>query len=213
MGGIIGIEGRAKNNANRARLNGNSPRFGGLNFWSPNINLFRDPRWGRGQETYGEDDFLLGRMGVAFILGLQGDDPKYTLALACAKHYAVHSGPEPSRHVINIDPSERDFYENYLPHFEAAVREGHVGAIMSAYNAVYGVPAPASKLLLTDILRDRWGFDGQVVSDCDAVGDIWRNHRYVRTAAEAAAAALKAGNDLCCGQTFNSLSTPSAPIW
>ena len=205
MGGFIGIEGRAKNNANRARLNGNSPRFGGLNFWSPNINLFRDPRWGRGQETYGEDDFLLGRMGVAFIQGLQGDDLRYTLALACAKHYAVHSGPEPLRHVINIDPSERDFYENYLPHFEAAVREGHVGAIMSAYNAVYGVPAPASKLLLTDLLRTRWGFDGQVVSDCDAVGDIWRNHRYVRTAAEAAADALKAGNDLCCGQTFNAL--------
>ena len=205
MGGIIGIEGRAKNNYNREQRNGNSPRFGGLNFWSPNINLFRDPRWGRGQETYGEDDFLLGRMGVAFILGLQGDDPKYTLALACAKHYAVHSGPESLRHVINIDPSERDFYEDYLPHFEAAVREGHVGAIMSAYNAVYGVPAPASKLLLTDILRTRWGFDGQVVSDCDAVGDIWRNHHYAPTAAQAAADALKAGNDLCCGQTFNSL--------
>ena len=144
-------------------------------------------------------------MGVAFILGLQGDDPKYTLALACAKHYAVHSGPEALRHVIDIDPSERDLYETYLPHFEAAVREGHVGAIMSAYNAVYGEPVPASNLLLTDILRNRWGFDGQVVSDCDAVGDIWRNHHAVRTAAEAAALAVKAGNDLCCGQTYNSL--------
>jgi beta-glucosidase len=205
MGGFIGIEGRAKNNYNREQRNGNSPRFGGLNFWSPNINIFRDPRWGRGQETYGEDTFLTSRMGVAFILGLQGDDPKYTLALACAKHYAVHSGPEALRHVIDIDPSERDFYETYLPHFEAAVREGHVGAIMSAYNSVYGEPAPASKLLLTDLLRDRWGFDGQVVSDCDAVGDIWRNHHTVRTAAEAAALAIKAGNDLCCGQTFNSL--------
>ncbi len=205
MGGFIGVEGRAKNNYNRARNNGNSPRFGGLNFWSPNINIFRDPRWGRGQETYGEDTFLTSRMGVAFILGLQGDDPKYTLALACAKHYAVHSGPEALRHVIDISPSERDFYETYLPHFEAAVREGHVGAIMSAYNAVYGEPVPASKLMLTDILRDRWGFDGQVVSDCDAVGDIWRNHHAARTAAEAAALAIKAGNDLCCGQTFNSL--------
>jgi beta-glucosidase len=205
MGGFIGIEGRAKNNYNRALRDGNSPRFGGLNFWSPNINIFRDPRWGRGQETYGEDTFLTSRLGVAFILGLQGDDPKYTLALACAKHYAVHSGPEALRHVINIDPSERDFYETYLPHFEAAVREGHVGAIMSAYNAVYGEPVPASKLMLTDILRDRWGFDGQVVSDCDAVADIWRNHNTVRTAAEAAALAIKAGNDLCCGQTFNSL--------
>jgi len=205
MGGFIGIEGRAKNNYNRAQRDGNSPRFGGLNFWSPNINIFRDPRWGRGQETYGEDTFLTSRMGVAFILGLQGDDPKYTLALACAKHYAVHSGPEALRHVIDVDPPERDFYETYLPHFEAAVREGHVGAIMSAYNAVYGEPVPASKLMLTDILRDRWGFDGQVVSDCDAVGDIWRNHHTVRTAAEAAALAIKAGNDLCCGQTFNSL--------
>ena len=205
MGGMIGVEGRAKNNANRARLNGNSPRFGGLNFWSPNINLFRDPRWGRGQETYGEDDFLLGRMGVAFIQGLQGDDPRYTLALACAKHYAVHSGPEPLRHMFDVYPSERDLYESYLPHFEAAVREGHVGAVMSSYNSVDGEPVASSTFLLTDILRDRWGFDGQVVSDCDAVGDIWRNHHTVRTPAEAAARAVKGGTDLCCGQTYNSL--------
>ncbi|MGA2554913.1 MAG: glycoside hydrolase family 3 C-terminal domain-containing protein [Verrucomicrobiota bacterium] len=205
MGHVIGIEGRAKNNDNRARNNGNSPRFGGLNFWSPNINLFRDPRWGRGQETYGEDTFLTSRMGVAFIQGLQGDDPKYTLALACSKHYAVHSGPEALRHVIDIHPSERDLYETYLPHFEAAVREGHVGAIMSAYNAVDGEPAPSSTFLLTDILRKRWGFDGQVVSDCDAVADIWRNHHAVRTAAEAAARAVKGGTDLCCGSTYNSL--------
>jgi beta-glucosidase len=190
MGHVIGIEGRAKNNDNRARNNGNSPRFGGLNFWSPNINLFRDPRWGRGQETYGEDTFLTSRMGVAFIQGLQGDDPKYTLALACSKHYAVHSGPEALRHVIDIHPSERDLYETYLPHFEAAVREGHVGAIMSAYNAVDGEPAPSSTFLLTDILRKRWGFDGQVVSDCDAVADIFRTHRTVATAAEAAARAV-----------------------
>ncbi len=205
MGHIIGIEGRAKNNANRARADGDSPRFGGLNFWSPNINLFRDPRWGRGQETYGEDDFLLGRMGVSFIQGLQGDDPKYTLALACAKHYAVHSGPESLRHVIDVHPSERDLYENYLPHFEAAVREGHVGAIMSAYNSVDGEPAASSTFLLTDILRKRWGFDGQVVSDCDAVADIYRNHHTVATATEAAARAVKGGTDLCCGSTYDSL--------
>jgi beta-glucosidase len=205
MGHAIGIEGRAKNNFNRARRNGDSPRFGGLNFWSPNINLFRDPRWGRGQETYGEDTFLLARMGVAFIQGLQGDDPKHVLALACAKHYVVHSGPEPLRHTFDVYPSERDLYETYLPHFEAAVREGHVGAIMSSYNAVYGEPVPSSNFLLTEVLRNRWGFDGQVVSDCDAVGDIWRNHHTVRTAAEAAARAVKGGTDLCCGQTYNSL--------
>jgi beta-glucosidase len=207
MGHVIGIEGRAKNNDNRAHRNGNSPRFGGLNFWSPNINLFRDPRWGRGQETYGEDTFLTSRMGVAFIQGLQGDDPKYVLALACAKHYAVHSGPESLRHVIDIYPSERDLYESYLPHFEAAVREGHVGAVMSAYNAVDGEPVASSHFLLTEILRDRWGFDGQVVSDCDAVADIWRNHRTVKTPAEAAARAVKGGTDLCCGQTYLNLLT------
>ena len=207
MGHVIGIEGRAKNNANRARMHGDSPGFGGLNFWSPNINLFRDPRWGRGQETYGEDDFLLGRIGVSFIQGVQGNDPVYTLALACAKHYVVHSGPEPLRHVFDVYPSERDLYESYLPHFEAAVREGHVGAIMSSYNAVDGEPVASSKFLLTDILRKRWGFDGQVVSDCDAVADIYRNHRTVQTAAEAAARAVKGGTDLCCGSTYDSLVT------
>ncbi len=207
MGHVIGIEGRAKNNDNRAKHGGDSPWFGGLNFWAPNINIFRDPRWGRGQETYGEDPFLTSRVGVAIIQGIQGDDPQYTLALACAKHYAVHSGPEPLRHSIDVHPSERDLYETYLPHFEAAVREGHVGAVMSAYNAVNGEPAPSSTFLLSDILRKRWGFDGQVVSDCDAVGDIWRNHRVVRTEAEAAARAVKAGTDLCCGGQYNSLLT------
>jgi len=205
MGHAIGIEGRAKNNDNRARNNGDSTWWNGLNFWAPNINLFRDPRWGRGQETYGEDTFLTSRMGVAFIQGLQGDDPKYTLALACAKHFAVHSGPESLRHVIDVHPSDRDLYENYLPHFEAAVREGHVGAVMSAYNAVDGEPAPASTLLLVDNLRKRWGFDGQVVSDCDAIGDVWRNHHAVRTEAEAAALSVKVGTDLCCGAQYNSL--------
>ncbi len=205
MGHVIGIEGRAKNNDNRLHHDGDSPWFGGLNFWAPNINIFRDPRWGRGQETYGEDVFLTSRMGVAIIQGMQGDDPKYTLALACAKHYAVHSGPEALRHVIDVHPSDRDLYETYLPQFEAAVREGHVGAVMSSYNAVNGEPAPSSKFLLTDILRTRWGFDGQVVSDCDAVADIWRNHHTVRTQAEAAARAVIGGTDLCCGSQYNSL--------
>ena len=180
MGHDIGIEGRAKNNEARARNNGDSPSWNGLNFWSPNVNIFRDPRWGRGQETYGEDTFLTSRMGVAFVLGLQGDDSKYTLALACAKHFAVHSGPESLRHVIDVHPSERDLYETYLPHFEAVVREAHVGAVMSAYNAVDGMAAPASALLLVDNLRNRWGFDGQVVSDCGAIGDVSRNHHNAR---------------------------------
>ena len=205
MAHVIGTEGRANNNLARAASGGGSPQFSGLTFWSPNINIFRDPRWGRGQETYGEDTFLTSRMGVAFIQGMQGDDPKYMLAMACAKHYAVHSGPEALRHRFDVYPSERDLYETYLPHFEAAVREGHVGQFMSAYNAVDGEPAPSSTFLLTDILRKRWGFDGFVVSDCDAVMDIWQNHNTVKTAAEAAARAVKGGTDLCCGRTYSSL--------
>ena len=145
---VIGIEGRAKFNDYAAKHNGDAKWFGGLTFWSPNINIFRDPRWGRGQETYGEDPFLSGTMGVAFIKGLQGEDPQTMLAMGCAKHYAVHSGPEPERHRFNADPSERDLYETYLPQFEMAVREGHVGGVMGAYNSVYGVPCCASSLLL-----------------------------------------------------------------
>ncbi len=181
-------------------------QYYGLTFWTPNLNLFRDPRWGRGQETYGEDTFLTGRMGVAFIEGLQGDDPHYLKALACAKHFAVHSGPESTRHTFNAQPTEVDFYDNYLPHFEAAVREARVGCVMGAYNEVYGASASASPLLLTDLLRTRWGFQGYVVSDCDAVGDIYRTHHLVPTAAAAAALALKAGDDLNCGTTYNSLA-------
>jgi beta-glucosidase len=178
----------------------------GLTFWSPNINLFRDPRWGRGQETYGEDPFLTGRLAVAFITGLQGDDPHYAKALACAKHFAVHSGPEPLRHTFNVDPTEQDLYDTYLPQFEAAVREGHVGAVMSAYNCVYGKSATASPFLLTEILRRRWGFTGHVVSDCDAVSDIWRTHKLVATPEEAAALAVKAGCDLNCGSQYYALT-------
>src|SRR5580693_4939323 len=164
----IATEARAKHREYAEAHNGDSAQFYGLNFWTPNINIFRDPRWGRGQETYGEDPFLTGRLAVAFITGLQGDDPHYVKAMACAKHFAVHSGPESLRHQFNAVASERDLYETYLPQFEAAVREGHVGAVMGAYNSVDGVPACASSFLLTDVLRKRWGFTGQVVSDCGA---------------------------------------------
>jgi beta-glucosidase len=205
--GIIGIEGRAKFNDYAATHNGDAKWFGGLTFWSPNINIFRDPRWGRGQETYGEDPFLSGTLGVAFIKGLQGDNPDCMLAMGCAKHFAVHSGPEPDRHRFDATPPERDLYETYLPQFEMAVREGHVGGVMGAYNSVYGVPACASSFLLTDILRKQWGFDGYIVSDCAAIHNIWGRdeHHYVGTSEEAAAAAVKAGCNLCCGGDYNPL--------
>ncbi|MGA9451905.1 MAG: glycoside hydrolase family 3 C-terminal domain-containing protein [Verrucomicrobiia bacterium] len=203
---VIATEARAKNNRYREQHQGDSAQYFGLTFWTPNINIFRDPRWGRGQETYGEDTFLTSRLGVAFIQGLQGDDPKYIKAMACAKHYAVHSGPEPERHRFNAEPPERDFYETYLPHFEAAVREGHVGAVMGAYNSVYGKPACANPLLLTELLRHQWGFTGHVVSDCGAIYDIYGNHRFAGTPEEAAADAVKAGDDLCCGTDYNSLT-------
>jgi beta-glucosidase len=203
--GVIATEARAKHNDYVAKHDGNSARYYGLTFWTPNINIFRDPRWGRGQETYGEDPFLTARLGVAFIRGLQGDDPKYVKAMACAKHFAVHSGPEPDRHRFDVSPSERDFYETYLPQFEAAIREGHVGAVMGAYNSVYGKPACANPLLLTELLRQQWGFDGHVVSDCGAIYDIWANHKFTATPEEAAAAAVKAGDDLCCGADYNPL--------
>jgi beta-glucosidase len=202
---VIATEARAKFNDFTGTHDGNSTRNHGLTFWTPNINIFRDPRWGRGQETYGEDTFLTSRIGVAFILGLQGDDPNYVKAMACAKHFAVHSGPEPERHRFDAEPPERDFYETYLPHFEAAVREGHVGAVMGAYNSVYGEPACANPLLLTQILREQWGFTGHVVSDCGAIYDIYANHKFVASPEEAAADALKAGDDLCCGMDYNAL--------
>jgi beta-glucosidase len=204
--GVIATEARAKFNEFSREHNGDATRYHGLTFWTPNINIFRDPRWGRGQETYGEDPFLTAQTGVAFIRGLQGDDPGYIKAMACAKHFAVHSGPEPDRHSFNVNPGERDLYETYLPQFEAAVRQGHVGAFMGAYNAVDGIPACASPFLLTDLLRKQWGFDGHVVSDCGAIYDIFANHKYAGTSEEAAAAAVKAGDDLCCGTDYNSLT-------
>ena len=202
----IATEARAKNREYTEAHNGDSANYTGLSFWSPNINIFRDPRWGRGQETYGEDPFLTGRMAVAYIQGLQGDDPKYAKALACAKHFAVHSGPENTRHVYNAQPSERDFYETYLPQFEAAVKEGHVGAVMGAYNRIYGIPACGSTLLLGKILRDQWGFTGHILSDCNAISDFVDGHGYSPSMESATAAALKAGCDLCCGTEYQALT-------
>ena len=180
-------------------------RYQGLTFWSPNINLFRDPRWGRGQETYGEDPFLTGRLAVQFIRGMQGDDPKYLKTVSTVKHFAVHSGPEPERHSFDAVVSERDLRESYLPHFEAGIRDGGAYSLMCAYNAVFGKPACASDLLLKDVLRGDWKFQGYVVSDCGAIDDIYARHEFVATAAEAAAAAVKAGTDLECGQVYSSL--------
>jgi len=200
---VISDEARAKYNA--AIRQDQHARYQGLTFWSPNINIFRDPRWGRGQETYGEDPYLTARMGVAFVTGLQGDDPKYRKLDSTAKHFAVHSGPEPSRHVFDVMPSERDLHETYLPAFEALVKEAKVDAVMGAYNRVNGEPATASPRLLQDILRKDWGFKGYVVSDCDAVGDIYRTHKVVETAEAASAMAVKNGDELNCGRTYAAL--------
>lgn len=199
----ISTEARAKyNNALQA---GRVRQYYGLTFWTPNINLFRDPRWGRGHETYGEDPFLTGRLGVAFIKGLQGDNPTYLKAVACAKHFAVHSGPEPARHTFDAKPSDRDLYECYLPHFEAAIREGGVMSVMGAYNRLYGEPACSSKFLLTDLLRNTWGFKGHVVSDCGAIRDIYAHHRVVPSPEAAAARAVISGCDLACDGTYSAL--------
>ncbi|HYL74233.1 MAG TPA: glycoside hydrolase family 3 C-terminal domain-containing protein [Bryobacteraceae bacterium] len=179
--------------------------YQGLTFWTPNINLFRDPRWGRGMETYGEDPYLTGRLAVAFIKGLQGDDPKYLKTIATAKHYAVHSGPEPLRHTFDAVVDDRELMETYLPHFEAAVREGGARSVMCAYNSVDGQPACASPRLLDDILRKQWGFQGYVVSDCGAIGDIYRNHKFAPNALQGVALAIKAGTDLNCGVEYTNL--------
>jgi beta-glucosidase len=185
---------------------GNAPgRIAGLTYWSPNINIFRDPRWGRGQETYGEDPYLTGRMGVEFVAGMQGNDPHYLKVVATPKHYAVHSGPEPLRHSFDAKVSESDLVNTYLPAFRAAVMEGKAESVMCVYNRVDGVPGCASTDLLQTRLREQWGFKGYVVSDCGAVGDIFRNHKYVSTQGEAAAAAVKAGTDLTCGGEYQSL--------
>lgn len=200
---VISDEARAKHHEfSRRNQRG---RYQGLTFWSPNVNIFRDPRWGRGQETYGEDPYLTARMGVQFVKGLQGDDPKYRKVDATAKHYAVHSGPEADRHHFDVHPSERDLYETYLPAFKALVQEGEVAALMGAYNRVNGESASASPRLLQDILRKDWGFDGYVVSDCDSIEDIFLHHKIVDTAEKAAALGVKNGCDLDCGKTYDAL--------
>ena len=184
---------------------GNHSKYAGLTFWTPNVNIFRDPRWGRGQETYGEDPYLTSRIGVAFVKGLQGDDPNFLKTAACAKHFAIHSGPEKSRHDFNALPTNQDLYETYLPAFEALVKEAKVEGVMAAYNAVYGKPACASPFLLQDILREKWGFDGYITSDCGAVGGVAYKLKYVKTGVEAAAVALNAGTNLNCGATYHKL--------
>ncbi|MCX7682069.1 MAG: glycoside hydrolase family 3 C-terminal domain-containing protein [Anaerolineae bacterium] len=180
-------------------------QYFGLSFWSPTVNIFRDPRWGRGQETYGECPYLTARMGVAFVKGLQGDDPRYLKLVATPKHFAVHSGPEPERHTFDAVVDERDLRETYLPHFEACIKEGGAFSIMGAYNRTNGEPCCASPTLLENILRQEWGFEGYVVSDCDAIYDIYAHHKVAATPAEAAAMAVKAGCDLNCGRTYPAL--------
>ncbi len=196
----ISDEARAKHH--QALKQGYRGVYFGLTYWTPNINIFRDPRWGRGQETYGECPFLTARMGVAFVKGLQGNDPKYLKLVATPKHYAVHSGPEPLRHTFNTEVSQRDLRETYLPAFEATVKEAGAWSVMGAYNRTNGEPCCGSKTLLQDILRDEWGFPGYVVSDCWAIKDFHVNHKVVNTAEESAAMAVKNGCDLNCGDMY-----------
>jgi beta-glucosidase len=203
MATAISDEARAKHHEFVRR--GKRGIYQGLTFWTPNINLFRDPRWGRGMETYGEDPYLTSRMAVQFIRGLQGDDPKYLKVVATAKHYAVHSGPESSRHVFDARVSETDLRDSYLPHFAAAIKEGGAFSVMCAYNSVDGLPACANTRLLGDILRGEWGFPGYVVSDCGAIGDIYQGHKAAKTAAEGVAMAVKAGTDLDCGLEYENV--------
>ncbi|HTY85552.1 MAG TPA: glycoside hydrolase family 3 C-terminal domain-containing protein [Silvibacterium sp.] len=197
MGETVSIEARAK--YDDAMRNDHHEMFFGLTFWAPNVNIFRDPRWGRGQETYGEDPFLTGRMAVAFVSGMQGTDPTYFRVISTPKHFAVHSGPEPLRHGFNVDVSPHDLEDTYLPAFRAAVTEAHAQSVMCAYNAIDGAPACANTMLLRDHLRSAWNFDGYVVSDCAAVADVYSGHHYARDMAHAAADAVKAGTDLECG--------------
>ncbi len=199
---VISTEARAK--FNDATAHNNTGRYYGLTFWSPNINIFRDPRWGRGQETYGEDPFLTARLGVAFVSGLQGDDPHYLKTVSTPKHYAVHSGPESLRHRFDVPVSYHDLYDTYTPAFRATVIEGHADSIMCAYNSVRGEPACANHLLY-DLLRTQWGFKGYVVSDCWAINDLYQGHAFVMSLDQASALSLKAGTDLTCGPQYKVL--------
>ena len=207
MGDTISQEARAK--YNQAQREGNHRIFFGLTFWSPNINIFRDPRWGRGQETYGEDPFLTGRMGIAFVDGVQGPDLNHLRAVATSKHFAVHSGPESLRHSFNVDPTPRDLEETYLPAFRATVTEGKVQSVMCAYNSIDKFPACANKMLLEEHLRQAWGFKGFVVSDCGAIVDVYNGHKKAADIESASAMSLQAGTDLSCSiwsAGFNTLA-------
>jgi beta-glucosidase len=201
---VIAVEGRAK--YNEAIREDDHSRFAGLTFWSPNINIDRDPRWGRGMETFGEDPFLTASLGVEFVKGLQGDNAKYLELVSTPKHYAVHSGPEPLRHGFDVEVSDHDLEDTYLPAFRATIVEGHADSIMCAYNAIDGAPACANSMLLEKHLRVDWGFNGYTVSDCDAVGDIASGHHFAASPEEAAALAVKAGTDLDCGRTYGALT-------
>ncbi|MDR0669677.1 MAG: glycoside hydrolase family 3 C-terminal domain-containing protein [Treponema sp.] len=203
IAGAISDEARAK--YNEAIAQGNRGQYWGLTFWTPNINIFRDPRWGRGQETYGEDPFLTGRIGAALVRGLQGEDPEHLKTAACAKHFAVHSGPEKLRHTFDAVVSQKDLFETYLPAFKALVDAG-VESVMGAYNRTLGEPCCGSTLLLKEILRGSWGFKGHVVSDCWAIQDFHRNHKVTPSPEESAALALNAGCDLNCGCTYPELT-------
>ena len=192
----IGVEGRVVHG--QAVRAGRSTIFHGLDFWAPNINIFRDPRWGRGQETYGEDPFLTAQMAVAYVTGMQGSDPRYYLAISTPKHFVVHSGPEPTRHFADVDVSKHDMEDTYFPAFRAAIVEGHAGSIMCAYNGINGEPACANEFTLQHTLRGAWQFQGYVVSDCDAVRDIFNGHRYRPSQPQASAISLERGMDNEC---------------
>ena len=202
IGDAVATEGRAKYNEYAKR--GDRDIYKGLTFWSPNVNIFRDPRWGRGHETYGEDPYLTSRLGVAYVEGLQGtgEDGEYLKTAACAKHFAVHSGPEGVRHEFNAEAGKKDMYETYLPAFEACVKEGEVEAVMGAYNRTNGEPCCGSDTLIRGILRGEWEFQGHFVSDCWAIKDFHEHHMVTYSAAQSAALALDAGCDLNCGSTY-----------
>ena len=203
VAGVISTEARAKHH--EFVRNKQYGRYQGLTFWSPNINIFRDPRWGRGQETYGEDPYLTAMLGIEFVRGLQGNDPRYFKVIATPKHYAVHSGPEPERHSFDAIANERDLRETYLPAFRATILDGKAYSVMCAYNRTNGEPCCANKKLMTDILRGEWGFNGFVVSDCGAIYDIWKFHKTVQTEMEASVLGVRGGTDLTCGTEYPSL--------
>jgi beta-glucosidase len=201
---VISTEARAK--YNRAQREHNYSIYYGLTIWSPNINIVRDPRWGRGQETYGEDPFLTGSIGQAFVTGLQGTNPRYLKVVATAKHFAVHSGPESTRHTFDAVVSPYDLQDTYLPAFRRLVVDAHAASVMCAYNAVDGVPACANKMLLNQTLKQKWHFNGYIVSDCGAIGDVAGGHRFAPDMAHAAALSVQAGTDLSCGKEYSALT-------